>query len=154
MNTLAKKSSISIISLTLFLNLSCSHAADNPNWLIRAANIKPTPAQLEHHKTEYIAFIHFGPNTFTGRKWGSGMEDPTIFQPDKLDTNQWCRAMKAAGMTKVIITVKHHDGASLGTDCTGGRKSLDLCRKKATAILFSGYNQRNPERTRTDPSWS
>ena len=38
------------------------------------------------------------------------MEDPKVFDLKELDTDQWCEAMKAAGMKMVIITVKHHDG--------------------------------------------
>ncbi len=43
-------------------------------------------------------------------EWGNGMEDPKVFDLKELDTDQWCEAMKAAGMKMVIITVKHHDG--------------------------------------------
>lgn len=43
-------------------------------------------------------------------EWGNGMEDPKIFDLKELHTDQWCAAMKAAGMKLVILTVKHHDG--------------------------------------------
>lgn len=76
----------------------------------KAAHVVPTPNQLNALQNEFIAFIHFGPNTFTRMEWGNGMEDPKIFDLKELDTNQWCEAMKAAGMKMVIITVKHHDG--------------------------------------------
>jgi alpha-L-fucosidase len=75
-----------------------------------AARIVPSPRQLAYHEEGFIGFIHFGPNTFTGREWGNGMEDPTVFAPNQVDTDQWCEVMKAAGMKKVIVTVKHHDG--------------------------------------------
>ena len=76
----------------------------------KAAHIVPSPMQMEALKNEFIAFIHFGPNTFTRMEWGNGMEDPRVFDLKQLDTDQWCEAMKAAGMKMVIFTAKHHDG--------------------------------------------
>lgn len=78
--------------------------------IAKAAHVVPTPNQLSALENEFIAFVHFGPNTFTGREWGTGMEDPSIFDLKELDTDQWCQAMKAAGMKMVLLTVKHHDG--------------------------------------------
>jgi alpha-L-fucosidase len=73
----------------------------------------PTPQQLSWHKDEYYLFLHFGPNTFTGKEWGHGDEKTEIFQPDQLDTDQWCRIAKKAGASGMIITAKHHDGFCL-----------------------------------------
>lgn len=76
----------------------------------KAVHIIPTGNQWDALKNEFIAFIHFGPNTFTRMEWGNGKEDPKIFALKNLDTDQWCEAMKAAGMKMVIFTAKHHDG--------------------------------------------
>ena len=85
--------------------------SDTPEDIIRkAAHVVPTKNQYEALKDEFIAFIHIGPNTFTKMEWGNGKEDPAIFDLKTLDTDQWCKSMKDAGMTKVIFTAKHHDG--------------------------------------------
>src|SRR5690606_28423375 len=78
--------------------------------LLKAAHVVPTENQHDALRNEFIAFVHFGPNTFTRMEWGNGMEDPRVFDLKELDTDQWCRAMKDAGMKMVILTVKHHDG--------------------------------------------
>lgn len=84
---------------------------DSPELIVeKAAHVVPTPNQLAALQNEFIAFIHFGPNSFTRMEWGNGKENPKIFDLKELDTDQWCEAMKAAGMKMVIITVKHHDG--------------------------------------------
>lgn len=80
------------------------------NIINKAAHIVPTPNQLSALQNEFISFIHFGPNTFTRMEWGNGTEDPKIFDLKELDTDQWCEAMKSAGIKMVILTVKHHDG--------------------------------------------
>lgn len=82
----------------------------NDTILKKAAHVVPTENQYGALKNEFIAFIHFGPNTFTRMEWGNGKEDPKVFDLKNLDTDQWCDAMKSAGMKMVIITVKHHDG--------------------------------------------
>lgn len=84
---------------------------DDANTIIeKAANVVPTANQLAALDREFIAFIHFGPNTFTGKEWGSGFENPETFALETLDTDQWCKAIKDAGMKMVIFTAKHHDG--------------------------------------------
>ncbi|MCB0748827.1 MAG: alpha-L-fucosidase, partial [Ignavibacteriae bacterium] len=79
----------------------------------KAVSIIPDQRQYEWQQNEFTAFIHFGVNTFTAREWGTGFEDPKIFKPTELNTDQWCEAIKSAGMKMVIITAKHHDGFCL-----------------------------------------
>lgn len=81
--------------------------------MLRAVSCKPHTRQLAYQENEFTAFVHFGVNTFTGREWGTGFENPDIFNPRKLDTDQWCRAIKETGMKMVVFGAKHHDGFCL-----------------------------------------
>ena len=111
--------SFSLILSALVLAACGSHTArtlrvdDSDNRqdiLAKAVRVVPTAGQLHALDNAYAAFVHFGPNTFTGVEWGSGVEDPSVFDLREADTDQWCRLFADAGMKRVILTAKHHDG--------------------------------------------
>lgn len=79
----------------------------------RYVSVLPSQRQLEFMELEYYNFIHFGVNTMNNREWGDGNEDISHFNPEKLDTDQWCRVLKSTGSKGIIITAKHHDGFCL-----------------------------------------
>ncbi len=79
----------------------------------KLARVVTHERQIRFQQFEFYAFIHFTVNTFTDREWGDGSESPSIFDPTKLNAEQWVRAVKSAGMRGLILTCKHHDGFCL-----------------------------------------
>lgn len=73
----------------------------------------PTQGQINYHREELSAFIHFGMNTYTGVEWGDGKEDENWFVPTNLDTDQWVSTLKNAGFKRIIMIGRHHDGFCL-----------------------------------------
>lgn len=76
----------------------------------KAAKVLPRANQTDWMRLERTFFLHFGVNTFNGVEWGSGHEDPSIFNPTEFDANQWCSVMTNFGGKMIVLVCKHHDG--------------------------------------------
>lgn len=74
---------------------------------------EPSVAQKTWMQLGFGMFIHFGINTYYDKEWSDGTLDISVFNPTKLNTDQWMAAAKAAGMKYVVIITKHHDGFCL-----------------------------------------
>jgi alpha-L-fucosidase len=85
---------------------------------VTSARPRPSPAQLAWQREELALFLHFGINTFVGREWGDGREDPSLFNPERFDARQWAMVARAAGAGMMILTAKHHDGFCLWPTAT------------------------------------
>lgn len=79
----------------------------------RYISVVPTPSQQRLQDKPFYAFFHFGMNTANDREWGCGSEVVSDFDITKIKPEQWVKTVKAAGMTGVILTCKHHDGFCL-----------------------------------------
>ena len=78
-----------------------------------APSMVPDANQRGMIDRQFGMFIHFGINTYSGQEWTDGTLKPDIYNPAKLDTDQWAKTAKDAGMTYVILITKHHDGFCL-----------------------------------------
>ena len=96
--------------LPLFLIALCLPA------LAQARPQADTPAKSLHQlQQEFVdlrfgMFIHFGLPTYQGADWTDPDLSPEVFNPTRLDTDQWVRTAKNAGCTFICISVKHHAG--------------------------------------------
>lgn len=113
----------------------------------KAAKVLPRPNQTAWMRLERTFFLHFGVNTFNEVEWGSGKEDPAIFNPTALDATQWLRAVKQLDGRMLVLVAKHHDGFSMwptrysghatpASPWRGGRG--DLVREVADASRAAG----------------
>lgn len=85
----------------------------NDEEVQRYISVVPTPSQQRLQDKPFYAFFHFGMNTANDREWGCGSEVASDFDITKIKPEQWVKTVKAAGMTGVILTCKHHDGFCL-----------------------------------------
>jgi len=76
----------------------------------KAAKVLPRPNQTAWMRLERTFFLHFGVNTFNEVEWGTGREEPSVFNPTALDANQWLGAVKNFGGNLFVLVAKHHDG--------------------------------------------
>ncbi len=136
--------------------------ADWPRLQSTQGRPLPSLSQLAWQRDELAMFIHFGVNTFTNREWGDGTENPSIFNPSRLDAAQWARTARDAGFKAMVLTAKHHDGFCLWPTRTtrhsvasspfrGGqgdvvREFVDACRREnlKVGLYCSPWDRHEP----------
>src|ERR1039457_699423 len=79
----------------------------------KAPKVLPRANQTEWMRLERTFFLHFGVNTFNEVEWGTGREEPSLFNPTALDANQWLDAITSFGGNMIVLVCKHHDGFCL-----------------------------------------
>ena len=79
----------------------------------------PSARQLAYQERQLGAFIHFGPATFVSSDFMS-VPAAEIFNPVKLDAEQWVKAAVSFGARHIVLTAKHHNGFCLWPTKTTG----------------------------------
>lgn len=83
---------------------------------------KPNPAQLAWQEAELGAVFHYDLHVFDESQYEQNgvkgnrtnpIYNYQIFNPTDLDTDQWVRAIKAAGFTFALLTATHETGFAL-----------------------------------------
>jgi alpha-L-fucosidase len=67
-------------------------------------------------------FICWSFSTFSGKEWTPGITDVSFFKATGVDTDQWAKTAKEAGMGYILFLTKHHDGFCLWDTKTTDRK--------------------------------
>lgn len=82
----------------------------------------PSPRQLAYQERQLGAFVHFGLPTYaiSDAEYNAvfpfnpgAVPDPSRFNPEKLDAEQWVLAAKSFGAKHLVFPAKHHDGFCL-----------------------------------------
>ncbi|MGM0666009.1 MAG: alpha-L-fucosidase [Bacteroidota bacterium] len=79
----------------------------------------PTQAQLDWQNAELVALFHYDLHVFDGKKYKqqknriTPIADYNIFNPTRLNTDQWIKAAKDAGCKIAILTATHETGFAL-----------------------------------------
>ena len=94
-----------------------SFAADTP---APPVNMQQRAAELQ--SLRWGMFICWSFSTFSGKEWTGGINDISLFKATAVDTDQWARTAKEAGMGYILFLAKHHDGFCLWDTKTTDRK--------------------------------
>jgi alpha-L-fucosidase len=104
---MTKKRTLIILLLSVLLIVSHSSIAQTQ-----------TKKSLQELQQDFVdlrfgMFVHFNIPTFMDHDWADPDASPALFNPTKLDCDQWAKAAKSANMTYGCLTTKHHSGFAI-----------------------------------------
>ena len=88
-------------------------------------------------------FIHYNIPTYMNQDWADPEASPEIFNPKKLNTDQWAKAAKSANMTYGCLTTKHHSGFAIWDTKTTDYSVMSSPYKKDVVKEFTESFRKN-----------
>jgi len=90
--------------------------------LAQEQSIDMTKRAEELKNLRWGMFICWSFSTFSGKEWTPGVTNINFFAAKDVDTDQWAKTAKEAGMGYILFLTKHHDGFCLWDTKTTDRK--------------------------------
>ena len=102
-----------LVLAALLIGSIITHAAEPVDMTKRAEALK---------NLRWGMFVCWSFSTFSGKEWTPDVKDIAFFKATDVDTDQWARTAKEAGMGYILFLTKHHDGFCLWDTKTTERK--------------------------------
>lgn len=136
MNTIKKKTVFILLimsGLPLFLLAQKGNSAAKPL------------AQLQQDFVDlrFGMFIHFNIATYANQDWPDPELSPSVFNPTKLNCDQWAKAAKSANMSYGCITTKHHSGFCIWDTKTTSYNVMNSPLKRDVVKEFTDAFRKN-----------
>ncbi|MDE1191720.1 MAG: alpha-L-fucosidase [Arachidicoccus sp.] len=112
---------------------------------IRAQNNKTPLYSLQQQfvNLKFGMFIHFNIPTYANQDWPDPDMSPALFNPVKLNCDQWAKAAKSAHMTYGCLTTKHHSGFCIWDTKTTDYNVMNSPLKKDVVREFVNAFRKN-----------
>ena len=103
----------SIVEILMVISiLLCGGCRPQQQWYtVGDVDMQQRARQLKNLR--FGMFICWSFATFADEEWPQGVKDVSLFNPTGMDTDQWARAAKEAGMGYILFLAKHHPGFCL-----------------------------------------
>jgi len=114
-----RKTILSVLCMIMLTAIGCQ---TTNSIVTNPAKVDMDKRTKELQDLRFGMFICWSFSTFSGKEWTPGIKDVSFFKATEVDTDQWARTAKEAGMGYILFLTKHHDGFCLWNTKTTDRK--------------------------------